>query len=212
MPIGCGTWPAWWLVGPAWPTHGEIDIIEGINVDTQVVTTLHTNLGCDMTNESTSTFTGHWAPGTMGNPSSNCYGNAKGQLNNQGCSIIGLPNSYGVPFNNNGGGVYVGEWTSQFIRMFYFPRNGIPNDITSQTPNPNSWGTPYAYFQFGNNCPTTHFSQQRMVIDLTFCGDYAGLYFKTQCPTMGVCSDFVKNNPTAFKEAYWTINYISVYQ
>lgn len=25
----CGTWPAFWLVGPNWPNNGEVDIIEG---------------------------------------------------------------------------------------------------------------------------------------------------------------------------------------
>jgi len=24
MPQGCGTWPAFWLLGPDWPSHGEI--------------------------------------------------------------------------------------------------------------------------------------------------------------------------------------------
>lgn len=26
MPTGCGTWPAYWLVGPDWPNNGEIDV------------------------------------------------------------------------------------------------------------------------------------------------------------------------------------------
>ena len=24
MPFGCGTWPAYWLLGPNWPNNGEI--------------------------------------------------------------------------------------------------------------------------------------------------------------------------------------------
>eukprot|EP00618_Florenciella_parvula_P033939 CAMPEP_0119522638 /NCGR_PEP_ID=MMETSP1344-20130328/37909_1 /TAXON_ID=236787 /ORGANISM="Florenciella parvula, Strain CCMP2471" /LENGTH=160 /DNA_ID=CAMNT_0007560687 /DNA_START=31 /DNA_END=510 /DNA_ORIENTATION=- len=31
MPTGCATWPAFWLVGPSWPSGGEIDIIEGVD-------------------------------------------------------------------------------------------------------------------------------------------------------------------------------------
>lgn len=30
----CGTWPAFWLVGPNWPANGEIDIIEGVSQQT----------------------------------------------------------------------------------------------------------------------------------------------------------------------------------
>jgi len=95
---------------------------------------------------------------------------------------------------------------------FFFPRNAIPSDITSMTPNPNSWGKPYTFFQLGNNCPANHFTQQQMVINLTFCGQWAGgTNFKNQCPNEGNCADLVKSNPTAFKEAYWSINYVAVY-
>jgi beta-glucanase (GH16 family) len=31
MPYGCGTWPSIWMLGPNWPSNGEIDIIEGVN-------------------------------------------------------------------------------------------------------------------------------------------------------------------------------------
>ena len=48
MPTGCGTWPAFWLVGPSWPYGGEIDIIEGVDDTSVVATTLHTNQGCSM--------------------------------------------------------------------------------------------------------------------------------------------------------------------
>lgn len=26
MPVGCGTWPAFWMVGDNWPNNGEIDV------------------------------------------------------------------------------------------------------------------------------------------------------------------------------------------
>jgi len=204
MPTGCGSWPAWWLVGPSWPNGGEIDIIEGVNVDSTDATTLHTNNGCTM-NGSSNQFSGRWSPGTNGQPALNCYVSAPNQNNNQGCGIIG--GGYGESFNAQGGGVYVLEWTKNLIRSFYFPRNAIPKDIAN--PNPDNWGKPTALFQLGNNCPASHFVNMTMVINLTFCGDWAGNVFSQQCPGKGACNAYVQNNPGAFAKSKWIINYIS---
>jgi len=211
MPTGCGTWPAWWLVGPNWPNSGEIDIIEGVNANNFVSTTLHTNNGCTMSN-STAPFTGQWGKGTNGNDATNCYVNAPEQQNNQGCGIVGATGSYGAPFNAAGGGVYVTEWTSQHIQMFFFPRNNIPKDITADMPDPTTWGKPYAYFGLGSMCNPNHFQNMNMVIDDTFCGDWAGAVFASQCPGKGSCNTYVQNNPSAFADAYWYITYIKVFQ
>jgi len=98
------------------------------------------------------------------------------------------------------------------LGLFFFPRGMIPPNI--QQPDPNTWGKPYAYFTLGQNCPESHFQNQTMVINLTFCGDFAGgLNFYNACPQYGKnCTSFVLNNPSNFKEAYWLINYISVFQ
>jgi hypothetical protein len=38
----CGIWPAFWSFGNNWPYDGEIDIIEGVNHQTQNLYSLHT--------------------------------------------------------------------------------------------------------------------------------------------------------------------------
>ena len=46
LPLGMGIWPAFWMLGQnfneeSWPTCGEIDIIEAINDESKVYSTLH---------------------------------------------------------------------------------------------------------------------------------------------------------------------------
>jgi len=163
-----------------------------------------------MKEEDRDLFTGDWVLDTQGNPSTDCFISAPHQWPNQGCGIVG--GNYGAPFNAGGGGVYALEWTDDYIQAFYFPRNSIPVDIQNGKPDPSTWGRPYAFFALGANCPDVHFDDMSIVINLTFCGDWAGDLFGTQCPNLGTCNSFVQNNPQKFKEAYWLINYMAVYQ
>lgn len=39
------------------------------------------------------------------------------------------------------------QWTSDYIRVWFFQRNQIPRDITNLTPNPSNWGLPAANLQ-----------------------------------------------------------------
>jgi len=214
MPSVCGAWPAWWLVGNNWPNNGEIDIIEGVNTMTTDLTSLHTSKSCTMALSEDTAFSGTWeVSGTMNASATDCYINAPTESINQGCGINGPEGSFGLPFNENDGGVYALEWTSSYIRSYFFPRSNIPEDITAQIPQVSLWGLPYAEFSLGDNCSSTHFDSMAMTIDLTFCGDWAGgPIFAAQCPGLQNCETFVKNNPSSFSEAYWAIRYIQVYQ
>jgi len=196
MPTGCGTWPAWWLCGPNWPAGGEIDIIEGVNVLTADQVTLHTNAGCTMANNA-SAFTGRMV-------AANCLGNS-------GCGIVTSAGTYGQPLNAKMGGVFALEWTNNFIRSYFFDRTSIPADITGGMPNPSGWGKPFAYFGLGAMCPSTHFHDHHMIINLTFCGDWAGNVFNGQCPGKGTCNSYVQKTPGDFKNAYWAIRSVKVY-
>jgi len=213
MPAGCGTWPAFWTCGPNWPNNGEIDIIEGVNKATVVTSTLHTSSGSQMSSESTSSFTGTWSTGANGQPATNCDVNAAGEYSNQGCGIIGAANTMGSPFNSGGGGVYSTQWDpSSGINMWFWPRGKIPADITNNAPNPAGWGLPYAKWTFGGNCPSSHFQNHQVIFDLTFCGDWAGSTFTSDCPGLGTCNQYVQYNPQQFTEAYWNVSYVKVFQ
>jgi hypothetical protein len=212
-PQGCSVWPAFWTVGSDWPNNGEIDIIEYVNTDHKIQTTLHTNAGCDQGSEDPSSFTGTWGLTYENLPSDNCDVNAAGQYANAGCGIIGADSTVGAAFNSNGvkGGAFAMEWTNgTAIRVFYFPRDSIPSDLVSGHPNPDSWGKPYARFELSDSsCPSSHFQNHQIVFDTTFCGDWAGSTFSAACGAS--CVDFVKYNANEFTEAYWLINAVTVY-
>lgn len=209
MPGGiCGTWPAFWMLGPDWPNGGEIDIIEGVNDQATNSMTLHTNAGVVVQNVSD-------IQGTM--ETSNCDVNAPNQAQNSGCSIIA--NSvltFGTGFNAAGGGVYATQWTSSAIDIWYFPRGSIPSDITAGTPNPgiSSWGSPASVFT-GDFDMDQHFTDLNIVFDTTFCGQWAGNVWSSTptCAALAdTCEDYVASQPTAFADAYWAINSLQVYQ
>lgn len=214
LPAGCGTWPAFWLCGPEWPSHGEIDIIEGVNNQQAVASTLHSSDGCSQAGAPTD-FTGNRSVGKDGKPATDCWTDDPNQYGNQGCGISGAVGSYGAPFNSGGGGVFATLWDPSkegSISMYFFKTGAVPADITARNPTPASWGLPYAKFDFGASCNAGHYSDMNIVFDLVLCGDWAGGVFGQMCPGLGSCNDFANNNPDGLKEAFWTINSLMVYQ
>ncbi|KAL4986558.1 endo-1,3(4)-beta-glucanase xgeA [Aspergillus falconensis] len=201
----CGTWPAFWTVGPDWPTDGEIDIIEGVNKHEANEIVLHTSGTCDVGGDYNMT-------GTM--TSSEC-GEASGTI---GCVVKGQQGSSGDPFNEQGGGVYAMEWQEEYLKIWYFPRSSIPESLTAGTPDTSSFGTPMAHLQGSCNFKE-RFTHQKLILDTTFCGDWAGGVFgDSGCPVsdasdpMMSCKNYVAENPAAYKNAYWELNSIKIYQ
>ncbi|KAK4897057.1 hypothetical protein LTR49_028056 [Elasticomyces elasticus] len=206
MPGGiCGTWPAFWMVGPDWPNQGEIDIIEGVNEQTSNDMTLHTGEGCSITDAGV--FSGSIV-------TADCWIDDPDQATNSGCQIAASStDTYGSGFNENNGGVYATEWTDSAISVFFFPRGSIPSDITDGSPDPSGWGMPLAQFQGGCDIGST-FTNQQIVFDITFCGSWASKVWSSgSCSSRAdTCEDYVQNNPGAFADAYWSVNALQVYQ
>ena len=122
--------------------------------------------------------------------------------------------------NENGGGVWAMEWTSELINVWFFSRDAIPDDITNENPDPCSWGTPTADFesQYGECDIDGHFPAQTIYFDTDFCGPEAGgraWTSWTDCSVktnVSTCEEYVAVNPTDFSEAYWLVNSVKVYQ
>jgi hypothetical protein len=175
-----------------------------VNKGTYNQATLHTKAGCTMAGISRT------ETGTV--TTTNCDVNAAGQSSNAGCGVMSTNSqSYGAGFNGINGGVYATSFTSTGINVWFFPRSSIPSDITSNSPNPSGWGSPMASFPFSaSTCTTSYFQNLQIVINLTFCGDWAGNVYSTSgCPS--TCNAYVQNNPSAFNEAYWRINTLKIY-
>ncbi|KAJ5816576.1 hypothetical protein N7447_008809 [Penicillium robsamsonii] len=211
MPAGtgkggsCGIWPAYWTSGPDWPNSGEIDIIEGVNNQKANGITLHTAKGCNMD------VTG--SESTADQTSADCE-NA-----DAGCAqATTSANNYGAAFNANGGGVYVTEWASLSINVWFFPRgsagaNAVLNAGTADL-DVAKFGTPLATFT-PNTCNLAErFKDNYIIFNTNFCGGWASREFlkDTKCTSMAAtCNDWVANNPAAFNEAYWLVNSVKVY-
>lgn len=201
----CGTWPAFWSVGPRWPQDGEIDIVEGVNRNEYNEIVLHTSGSCGISADQEMT----------GTVSSTECGEASGTI---GCVVKGKNGTSGTPFNEQGGGVYALERTDEFIKIWYFPRNSIPKSITHGKPDTSSFGTPMAHLQ-GSCDFGERFSVQKLIFNTDFCGDWAGGIFGQDglCPmsdpsdTFKSCHTYVAQNPEKFKEAYWEINSVQIY-
>ncbi|CAG5137553.1 uncharacterized protein ALTATR162_LOCUS146 [Alternaria atra] len=198
----CGSWPAFWMVGPNWPHQGELDIYEGVHLNTNNQVTLHTSPGC---------IPSIGEGGETGRRNTNPDCGANGGF--EGCGVLSdSPTSFGSAFNGEGGGVYATLWTSSGIKVWYFPSWNVPENIRSGGPNPDSWGTPVA--NFGNGCDfNERFRDMNIIFDITFCGDWAGgVWGSTSCAQANPsCNAYVASQPQAFYDSYWLVNSVKVY-
>ncbi|KAI0042190.1 glycoside hydrolase family 16 protein [Auriscalpium vulgare] len=205
MPHGCSVWPAWWSVGPNWPSGGEIDIVEGTNVLTNNQLTLHTasGSGCTLVAQSPASgskaFTGNVVGTNCADPS------------NAGCGVVDPDTtSYGHGFDANGaGGVFAHRWDSNGVKAWHFKRSEIPPDITAGAPTPSTWPEPVVFWSSDNCDVGAHLYDHQLVLDISVCGWAGGTYPYSGCP--GTCEQAVAHK-TNFDNAKWMINYIAVYQ
>ncbi|KAJ3531069.1 hypothetical protein NM688_g7628 [Phlebia brevispora] len=163
LPWGCSVWPGVWTKGVNWPNDGEIDIVEGINRATQNQMALHTLPGC---NASTGSLTQTGTTGTTDcSPTS-------------GCTVLETnTNSYGPNFESNNGGVWAVQLDTSGVNIWFWSRADIPPAITSATDSIDisSFGNPSAAYSSSTCNIGEFFGPQQLVIDITLCGNWAGL-------------------------------------
>jgi hypothetical protein len=150
------------MVGPNWPSQGELDIYEGVHLNDHNQITLHTSPGCSP----------NVGPGgETGRRVENADCGAGGGYN--GCGVVdNRPTSYGTPFNANGGGVYASLWTSQGIKVWYFASRDVPENIRHGNPDPDSWGVPAANYGNGGCDFDARFRDMSIVFGKCICTKY----------------------------------------
>ncbi|EKG19108.1 Glycoside hydrolase family 16 [Macrophomina phaseolina MS6] len=225
----CGVWPAFWTLGSgAWPYNGEIDLIEGANLNADNQITLHTSDNCTMLTPPAAALAPVRDPK---NRSRAAYfdlasGECSTNYTTAGCYVNAtVPANYGDAFNANGGGIYAMQWTGAFIRTWFFPRGAVPAEVqaavagVNDNPDVSAFGLPQAAFVGGRGCNVDQrFKEHRLIFDTTFCGDWAGTQYPSTCPAPAArskpesCAIYVGANPQAFTEAYWEVNSISVFK
>lgn len=181
-PIGCATWPALWLSDvDNWPTNGEIDVMEAVNVvaDSENQMTLHTTDGCEMKSK-------RKERGAV--LSTNCLNSTN---DNAGCGVTAPAQTFGTTYNNNGGGIVAMELRSAGIRMWQFTRSNVPADIAAGSPDPSTWSEATADFPSTHCDIDTHFKNQSIIMNIDLCGSWAG--------TASIYNENCKYSPFLFR-------------
>jgi len=202
-PYGCSVWPALWTWSPgsAWPAGGEIDIFEGINLSPSSQMGLHTTPGCTQSPQAKQTS--KIVNGT------DCQGGA-------GCIVTNdSPVSFGAAFAQANGGVFVTELAETGVSIWFFERSKVPSTLTATTTqvDTSTLGTPMGNWPSDTCNIGQFFSPQALVLDITFCGDFAGSpqFFPQTCS--GMCyNDYVINNGSAgYANAFFDLGYVRVF-
>lgn len=204
LPYGCSVWPAFWTLGAniPWPDSGEIDVIEGINNLPFNQMALHSTNGCFQAAN----------PGQSGRTiTTNC-------TLPQGCLVQETkPNSFGPAFAQAGGGVWALQLDFSGIYIWFWSRPDVPRSIAQATKDSNmnltDWGAPSAAYPASACNIAKFFQPQRIVLDTTLCGSWAGVPdIYSQTCGQGQCISNVFGNGSNYGNAWWDITYIRVYR
>ncbi|KAF5127812.1 Endo-1,3(4)-beta-glucanase [Metarhizium anisopliae] len=202
----CGTWPAFWTVGDTWPQDGEIDIIEnwnlrGVNNPAFHMANAASYGSCRIDSADQS--------GDLITPNcDNYYTDYNTQWLNQGCVVKDNGPSGGS------GGVYAMEWTSDFIKIYSWFPNQVPSNIGSSSPDTSTWGAPTMYLRKDLCNIDKIFKPQRIVLNIAMCGNpvefsaWEGTCKNTHGDS---CRDYVGQNPDAFKDVYFQVQDIRIF-
>jgi len=199
IPYGCSVWPSVWTTGLPWPDYGELDLLEGVNLMQYNQMVVHTTPGCTKTDPPDQT--GMSDDTDCSTPS--------------GCIVLEeQPNSYGANFAQAGGGVFAAQLDVTGVNMWFWSRPNVPASIShanSSSPlDISAWGNPSSAYPSSTCNISEYFGAQRLTIDITLCGIWAGIPPVYAQTCTGVCDVSGPGSPT-YDNAYFEINYVRGY-
>jgi len=165
---------------------------------------LHAASGCTKANSSVQTGT---------NNSPNC-------TDGSGCTVLETnTNSVGAAFASAQGGVWATQFDVSGIYIWFWNRANLPANLQNpgSTIDTTGWGTPSAAYPSTTCNISNYFTSQKLVLDITLCGDWAGVpaIYNATCSggTTGVCytDNVIGPGSPHFDNAYFQINYVRVY-
>ncbi|KAG8828038.1 hypothetical protein FRC19_009894 [Serendipita sp. 401] len=126
------------------------------------------------------------------------------------------PNSYGAPFAAAGGGVWVTEFAETGVNIWFFSRNDVPASLATDSVDIASLGTPTAAYPSSSCNPSQYFKEQEIVIDITLCGDWAGVktVLESTCPALNgtnTCYTTYVLDPKNYDTAYFEMASVKLF-
>ncbi|KAG9030750.1 hypothetical protein FRB95_003596 [Tulasnella sp. JGI-2019a] len=223
LPVGCGTWPSLWSNANAysWPSGGEIDIIEGAN-DSGAISSLHTGWRCWM-NETSMAQTGTLTARECTSAPEHKEGGGVHVMErtDRWVKIWFWPrNDPSLPYEIQNAIDSARLLEPKHESAPRSKHNAPDYELESESDksesesfpviNPKTWGAPYTNFGQGDRCDMSKFQDQNIIINLTFCGDWAEGTYPKECPK--TCISHVDEDPAAFAKAYWDIASVTVWK
>eukprot|EP00392_Amoebophrya_sp_AT5.2_P001760 g1762.t1 len=192
VPVGHGTWPAYWSTDAAtWPNAGEIDMMEAVNMDTKMRSTLHTGTRVPAPCHALKCHDAGCPKQKHECEFNNSYDGCGGAWDRVN----------GKKYNDAGGALHAMSWTKKWVRMWLWERKDIPkgllwSDVSElgKIADGTMEGV-YAEWSFENGaCDSSEFLDHYYVINLTLCGDWAGKVFSYKGKKgPQACKDYIQN-------------------
>ncbi|KAK7037708.1 hypothetical protein VNI00_010934 [Paramarasmius palmivorus] len=123
--------------------------------------------------------------------------------------------SYGEGFAKARGGVFTLKIDVEGVFMWFWNRGDIPASISQaeshSVMDTSDWGKPSAAYPTAGCDIERFFKPQKLILDITLCGQWAGIpeVYAETCP--GECISNVSGDGSNYATAYWEISYIRTY-